>query len=94
MPSFKNFTNGGIDDGFTQESTSIRHRQTRDNRVGFRIEKVWANDFERCESQEDYEKYISKYGKYESNEYISQAIVFASYVKGEASVNWRINHKC
>lgn len=73
MPSFKNFAEGGIDDGFTQESTSIRYRQTRDNSVGSRIEKVWATDFERCESREDYEIYISKYGKYQSNKYISQA---------------------
>lgn len=38
-----------------------------------RIEKVWAADFEKCKSREDFEKYISKYGKYESNKYISQA---------------------
>ncbi len=73
MPSFKNFANGGIDEGLSKESTSIRHKQVRDNSVGSRIEKVWATDFERCESRKDYEKYISKYGKYESNKYISQA---------------------
>lgn len=73
MPNFKNFANGGVDDGFTHESTSIRFRQTRDNRVGSRIENVWATDFDRCESREDYEAYISKYDKYESNKYISQA---------------------
>jgi len=73
MPSFKNFANGGIDEGLSKEPTSIRHKQVRDNSVGSRIEKVWATDFEKCESREDFEKYISKYGKYEFNKYISQA---------------------
>lgn len=75
MPSFKNFANEGADDGFTQESTSIRYKQTRDLKVGSRVEKVWAADFEKCESREDYEKYISKYGKYDNNKYVEQARV-------------------
>lgn len=72
MASFKDFAGGG-DEGFSQEPTSIRYRQSRDNKVGSRIEKVWATDFERCTRREDYEKYVSKYGKYDSNKYVEQA---------------------
>lgn len=73
MPSFKDFANEGVDNGFPMESTSIRYRQKRDNKVGSRIEKVWATDYERCKSREDFEKYISKYGKYDANKYVEQA---------------------
>lgn len=73
MANFKNFVNGGPDVDHSTESTSIRYRQTRDNRVGSRIEKVWATDFERCKNREDFEKYISKYGKYDANKYVEQA---------------------
>lgn len=73
MPNFKNFANGGAEDGNTSEFSSIRHKQIRDTRVGSRIERVWAIDFDRCESREDFEKYISKYGKYDANKYVEQA---------------------
>lgn len=73
MANFKNFVNGGLDADHSTESTSIRYRQTRDNRVGSRMEKVWATDFERCKNREDFEKYISKYGKYDANKYVEQA---------------------
>lgn len=73
MPNFKNFANSDIEDGNSSELSSIRHKQKRDTRIGSRIERVWATDFERCESREDFEKYISKYGKYESNKYVIQA---------------------
>lgn len=75
MANFEKFANGGLDEGHSTESTSIRHRQTRDNRVGSRMERVWATDFKRCESREDFEKYISRYERYESNEYVSKAKV-------------------
>lgn len=84
MPSFKDFVNGD-NDRFSQESTSVRYKQTRDSRVGFRIEKVWATDYEKCESREDYEKYISKYGKYDSNKYISQARAKIESIDAEES---------
>lgn len=73
MPNFKNFANGGIEDGSTSEFSSVRHRQVRDTKVGSRIERVWSTDFEKCESREDYEKYISKYGRYDANKYVEQA---------------------
>lgn len=73
MPDFKNFANGGIEDGSTSEFSSVRHRQVRDTKVGSRIERVWSTDFEKCESREDYEKYISKYGRYDANKYVEQA---------------------
>lgn len=73
MPNFKNFANGGMNDGSSSEFTPIRHRQERDTKVGSRAERVWATDFERCESREDFEKYISKYERYESNQYVSKA---------------------
>lgn len=73
MPSFKDFANEGVGNGFSMESTSIRYRQKRDNKIGSRIEKVLATDYERCESREDFEKYISKYGKYDANKYVEQA---------------------
>lgn len=84
MLSFKNFANGSNDE-FSQESTSVRYKQTRDARVGSRIEKVWATDFEKCESREDYENYISKYGKYDSNKYISQARAKIESIDAEES---------
>lgn len=73
MPNFKNFANGGMTDGNSSEFTPIRHRQVRDTKVGSRVERVWATDFGRCESREDFEKYISKYERYEFNEYVSKA---------------------
>ena len=73
MPNFKKFANGGIENGNSSEFSSVRHRQVRDTKVGFRIERVWSADFEKCESREDYEKYISKYGKYDANKYVEQA---------------------
>lgn len=69
MPNFKKFATGSTSD----EPISIRYRQIQDNGVGSRVEKVWATDFERCVNREDYEKYISKYGRYKSNKYVSQA---------------------
>ncbi len=84
MPSFKDFASDG-NDGFSRESTSIRYKQTRDTRVGSRVEKVWATDFEKCESREDYEKYISKYGRYDSNKYISQARAKIESIDAEES---------
>jgi len=73
MPSFKNFVTGESDERNSSESSSIRHKIVRDNSVGSRTEKVWSSDFNKCETREDYEKYILKYGKYESNKYVSQA---------------------
>ncbi len=73
MPNFKNFANGGIENGNSSEFSSVRHKQVRDTKVGSRIERVWSADFEKCESREDYEKYISKYGKYDANKYVEQA---------------------
>lgn len=73
MPDFKNFANGGMEDGSSSAFSSIRHRQIRETKAGSRIERVWAIDFERCESREDFEKYISKYSKYELNKFVSQA---------------------
>lgn len=85
MPNFKNFATGGDDEGFSPEPRSIRYKQTRDTRVGTRMEKVWATDFERCESREDYEKYITKYGKYEANNYIHQAKAKLESINAEES---------
>jgi hypothetical protein len=73
MPNFKNFTNGEIDENTSTESTSIRHPNPSDNSIDPRMERLWADDFDKCKSRDDYEKYISKYGKYTSNKYISQA---------------------
>lgn len=73
MSNFKNFVNGGIDEWNSSEFSSVRHKQVRDTKVGSRIEKVWATDFKRCGSREDFEKYISKYGKYDTNRYVEQA---------------------
>lgn len=73
MPNFKKFANGGIDDGNSSEFSSVRYRQERNTMVGSRIEKVWATDYARCETREDFEKYISKYSRYESNKYVLEA---------------------
>lgn len=75
MPNFRNFANGGIEDGSSSKFSSVRHKQVRETKVGSRIERVWATDFERCESREDFEKYVSKYGKYDTNKYVEQARV-------------------
>ena len=73
MPNYKNFANGGMEDMKSSEFSSIRHRQVRDTKVGSRIERVWATDFQRCVSREDFEKYISKYSKYDLNKYVRLA---------------------
>lgn len=74
MTSFKNFANdGSVDDGISKETSSVRNNKDQMSRVGSRIEKLWATDFERCKTREDYMKYISKYEKYDSNKFISQA---------------------
>lgn len=91
MPNFKNFANGGIEDGSSTEFSSVRHKQVRENKVGSRIERVWAIDFERCESREDFEKYISKYGKYDANKYVEQARIRIESI--DADENARIERE-
>lgn len=73
MASFKNFANGGIEDGNSQEYSSVRHKQVREPKGSNRVEKVWAADFEQCKSREDFEMYISKYSRYGTNKYVAQA---------------------
>lgn len=91
MPNFKNFANGGIEDGSSSEFSSIRHKQVRETKVGSRIERVWATDFERCESRDDFEKYISKYGKYDTNKHVEQAR--AKVASFDAAENARIERE-
>lgn len=73
MINFKYFANVGTDDEIAKDNISIRHRQIRDNRIGSRMEKVLKTDFEKCKCREDFEKYISRYGRYKSNTYVSLA---------------------
>lgn len=91
MPNFKNFANGVIEDGNSSEVSSVRHKQVRETKVGSRIERVWATDFEGCESREDFEKYVSKYGKYDTNKYVEQARVRIESI--DAAENARIERE-
>lgn len=73
MTYFKNFANGEKNDELAKAASFIPPPHKRNNSVGSRVEKVWATDFEKCKTREEYENYISKYGRYESNPYIAQA---------------------
>lgn len=73
MPTFRNFANRGFDKNLPAKPISIRHPNPHDNGIGPRMEKLLADDFGKCRSRADYEQYISKYGKYTSNKYISLA---------------------
>lgn len=73
MSNFKDFADRGLGDNNSPELMTTRHAQTREASAGSPIERVWATDFERCRNREDFERYISKYEKYGSNMYVSQA---------------------
>ena len=73
MSNFKDFADSGLGDNNSPELMTTRHAQTREASAGSPIERVWATDFERCRNREDFERYISKYERYGSNMYVSQA---------------------
>lgn len=73
MPNFKNFIDGRNEDRSEGDILFSRYKQPRNVDVGGRVQRVWENEFKKCSSRDDYEKYINRYACYCSNKYVEKA---------------------
>lgn len=74
MSKFSGFDGPRLSPDDSEEHFSVRKSLNKEPRINPRMSAYWAEDFEKCTTKEDYEKYIKRYFKSPENPYLQQAV--------------------